>query len=128
MNEITDNSNRVDSSPKKRRIYILFLLLGIVGGLVLYAAIAFWYFKRVDVPPPKMPQPTGVLSFAATCVVGMAAREARTLAFSGSNGRSRWAGCSFTSWIPTTSRTFRLTEVLPASFTGVGRNCDSNKN
>ncbi len=43
-------------------------------------------------------------------------------------GRSRSAECSFTCWIPTTSRTFRLTEASPASFTGVDRNCDSNKN
>ena len=64
MDEITDDSNNVDSLPKKRRIYTLFLLLGVVGGLVLFVAIALWYFKRVDVPPPKMPQPTGVLSFA----------------------------------------------------------------
>ena len=85
-----DDSNDVDSLPNKRRIYTLFLLLGVVGGLVLFVAIAFWYFKRVDVPPPTMPQPTGVLSFAATCVVGIAAREASTLAFSGWNGRGRW--------------------------------------
>jgi hypothetical protein len=90
VDEITDDSNNVDSLPNKRRIYTLFLLLGVVGGLVLFVAIAFWYFKRVDVPPPKMPQPMGVLSFAATCVVGMAAREARPLAFSGWNGRGRW--------------------------------------
>ena len=64
MDEMTDN--HVDSSPKKRGIYILFLLLGIVGGLVLFAAIAFFYFKRGDAPPPKMPPPIGVLSVAAT--------------------------------------------------------------
>ena len=75
MDEIRDN--HVDSSPKKRRIYTLFLLLGIVGGIVLFAAIAFWYFKRADVPPPKMPPPMGMLSVAATCVVGTAARAER---------------------------------------------------
>ena len=75
MDEIRDN--HVDSSPKKRRIYMLFLLLGIVGGIALFAAIAFWYFKRVDVPPPKMPPPTGMLSIAVICVVGTAAWAAK---------------------------------------------------
>jgi len=43
-------------------------------------------------------------------------------------GRSRLAECSFTCWTAMTSRTSRLTEALPASFTGVGRNCVSSKN
>ena len=59
MDEITDDSNHVDSSSKKRRIYMLCLLLGIVGGLVCFVAVAFWYFKRVDVPPPKLPSSIG---------------------------------------------------------------------
>ena len=78
MDEITDNP--VDSSPKKRRTYMLFLLLGIVGGIVLFAAIAFWYVKRVDVPPPKMPPPVGMLSVATTDSVGTAARVVRHFA------------------------------------------------
>ena len=47
MDEIRNDSNHVDSSPKNWRIYMMFLLLGIVGALVLFAAIAVWYFNKV---------------------------------------------------------------------------------
>jgi tellurite resistance protein TehA-like permease len=39
---------------------MLFLMVGIVGGLVLFAAVAVYYFKRVDeMPPPDMPPSIG---------------------------------------------------------------------
>jgi hypothetical protein len=55
MDEITSDVNRADWSSKKRRLYTLCLLLGTVGGLICFVAVAFWYFKRVDAPPPGLP-------------------------------------------------------------------------
>ena len=59
MDEIRDEAHHAESPPKKR-IVMLFLFVGIVGGLVLFAAVAVWYFKRVDeLPPPDMPTSIG---------------------------------------------------------------------
>ncbi len=62
MDEIRGDSSQVHSRSRKRRIFMLCLLLGIVGGLIWFILVAVWYFKRVEPPPPEMPLPMGVLS------------------------------------------------------------------
>ena len=52
-----DDPSRFSTSRKEGGLPILYLLIGIVGGVGMFVLIFIWFFKDVDAPPPPPPPP-----------------------------------------------------------------------
>jgi hypothetical protein len=50
--EVRSGAERKSEKPAR---FLSFLLLGVLGGIALFAVVMVWYFMMVDQPPPPLP-------------------------------------------------------------------------